>query len=255
MIPGPGNPRDFNRYSYVRNNPLAYTDPSGNDPCPGGGGGCYLPDRSVVLAPVFSNDWLMSSGVNSAANVAVDRFAVPKRPERGVVRINMFIATQDVPIGPKVGGARLWEYEGDNRDFTPFGTAFDSRAAIELDFRSGEGRVFTNYTCNAKTGTCTDSLPISLSGTSPGTNGFGIEFTADSVSIEWWIVNPIQPMQAWFAADGKVVLGFDKDGRADLLFRRWDGFPSKEAYQFTPGGGYRTVFQAGQGNSLISIPL
>jgi len=40
MIPDPGNPQDFNRYSYVRNNPLGYTDPSGNDPCPGGGGGC-----------------------------------------------------------------------------------------------------------------------------------------------------------------------------------------------------------------------
>jgi RHS repeat-associated protein len=30
MIPGPGNPQDFNRYSYVRNNPVGYTDPSGN---------------------------------------------------------------------------------------------------------------------------------------------------------------------------------------------------------------------------------
>jgi RHS repeat-associated protein len=30
MIPDPGNPQDFNRYTYVRNNPVAYTDPSGN---------------------------------------------------------------------------------------------------------------------------------------------------------------------------------------------------------------------------------
>jgi RHS repeat-associated protein len=40
MIPDPGNAQDFNRYSYVRNNPLGYTDPSGNEPddtyaCPG----------------------------------------------------------------------------------------------------------------------------------------------------------------------------------------------------------------------------
>ncbi len=30
IVPDPGNPQDFNRYTYVRNNPLGYTDPSGN---------------------------------------------------------------------------------------------------------------------------------------------------------------------------------------------------------------------------------
>ncbi len=30
VIPNPGNMQDFNRYSYVRNNPLFYTDPSGH---------------------------------------------------------------------------------------------------------------------------------------------------------------------------------------------------------------------------------
>jgi len=32
MIPDPGNPQSFNRYSYVLNNPLRYTDPSGHVP-------------------------------------------------------------------------------------------------------------------------------------------------------------------------------------------------------------------------------
>ena len=30
MVPEPGNPQDLNRYAYVRNNPLRYTDPSGH---------------------------------------------------------------------------------------------------------------------------------------------------------------------------------------------------------------------------------
>ena len=30
LVPNPGNPQDLNRYSYVRNNPLKYTDPSGH---------------------------------------------------------------------------------------------------------------------------------------------------------------------------------------------------------------------------------
>ena len=32
IVPSPSNPQDFNRYSYVRNNPLGYVDPSGHDP-------------------------------------------------------------------------------------------------------------------------------------------------------------------------------------------------------------------------------
>jgi RHS repeat-associated protein len=32
VVPGPGNPQAFNRYSYVFNNPLRLVDPSGHDP-------------------------------------------------------------------------------------------------------------------------------------------------------------------------------------------------------------------------------
>ncbi|MGI9610641.1 MAG: RHS repeat-associated core domain-containing protein, partial [Acidimicrobiia bacterium] len=30
IVPSPGNPQNFNRYSYVRNNPVNYTDPTGH---------------------------------------------------------------------------------------------------------------------------------------------------------------------------------------------------------------------------------
>lgn len=33
MIPNPANPQDYNRFSYVRNNPARYTDPSGHIAC------------------------------------------------------------------------------------------------------------------------------------------------------------------------------------------------------------------------------
>jgi len=33
IVPNPANPQDLNRFSYVRNNPLRYTDPTGNRAC------------------------------------------------------------------------------------------------------------------------------------------------------------------------------------------------------------------------------
>jgi len=49
IVPDPYNSQDYDRYSYVRNNPLRYTDPSGHDP----DGDCidsgYCPDNRVVV--------------------------------------------------------------------------------------------------------------------------------------------------------------------------------------------------------------
>ena len=39
IVPNPANPQDLNRYAYVRNNPLRYTDPSGYMLWSGDGGG------------------------------------------------------------------------------------------------------------------------------------------------------------------------------------------------------------------------
>ncbi len=43
VVPNPGNPQDLNRYSYTRDNPLRYTDPSGRMVDPGGAtcGNCW----------------------------------------------------------------------------------------------------------------------------------------------------------------------------------------------------------------------
>ncbi|MEV0902628.1 RHS repeat-associated core domain-containing protein [Actinoplanes sp. NPDC049802] len=35
------DPQQWNAYSYAYNSPISHADPSGEDPCPGGGGGCY----------------------------------------------------------------------------------------------------------------------------------------------------------------------------------------------------------------------
>lgn len=50
-MPQPGNPQSLNRYSYVLNNPLRYTDPTGHAHDSGGGGGGWPPIPVPVPAP------------------------------------------------------------------------------------------------------------------------------------------------------------------------------------------------------------
>jgi len=44
IVPNAGNGQDYNRYSYVRNNPVRYDDPTGNEPCHYRPGGCTSAD-------------------------------------------------------------------------------------------------------------------------------------------------------------------------------------------------------------------
>jgi RHS repeat-associated protein len=44
IVPNPSDPRDHNRYSYVRNNPLKYTDPNGHYTCAYGEEGSHCDD-------------------------------------------------------------------------------------------------------------------------------------------------------------------------------------------------------------------
>src|SRR5574340_710217 len=45
LIPNPGNPMDWDRYAYVRNNPVNYNDPSGNKACDGENSGGAVCDQ------------------------------------------------------------------------------------------------------------------------------------------------------------------------------------------------------------------
>ncbi|MEI2692539.1 MAG: RHS repeat-associated core domain-containing protein [Anaerolineae bacterium] len=58
IVPAPGNPQALNRYSYVLNNPLRYTDPSGHvQVCAEGdaGGGCGSGANTSQIWQVFAN--------------------------------------------------------------------------------------------------------------------------------------------------------------------------------------------------------
>ncbi|MEZ4711504.1 MAG: hypothetical protein R3A44_30200 [Caldilineaceae bacterium] len=48
IVPNPGDAAAFDRYAYVLNNPLRYSDPSGHEPCPTGAWGDCRPNRSYA---------------------------------------------------------------------------------------------------------------------------------------------------------------------------------------------------------------
>ena len=59
IIPNPHNPQDLNRYTYTRNNPIRYTDPSGHKACERdcqGNVGSPVP-RNVATEPVYFFLW------------------------------------------------------------------------------------------------------------------------------------------------------------------------------------------------------
>ena len=51
IVPNPANPQDFNRYSYVRNNPVRYTDPTGHAVANEDGGGCFTTNCGLPIQP------------------------------------------------------------------------------------------------------------------------------------------------------------------------------------------------------------
>jgi len=48
IVPEPGNSNDWDRYSYVRNNPIRYIDPTGHGPCTNGRMDCINPHNSAI---------------------------------------------------------------------------------------------------------------------------------------------------------------------------------------------------------------
>jgi hypothetical protein len=50
IVPGYGNPQNLNRYSYVLNNPLLYTDPTGHKPCEEYAGTCLSENQVTQIS-------------------------------------------------------------------------------------------------------------------------------------------------------------------------------------------------------------
>ena len=75
IIPNPADPQSWNRFSYVQNNPIRYTDPTGHafeDDTGGVGGPCNIIDCTGDDndGSVFTEEQLNDMGIQCGENVA-----------------------------------------------------------------------------------------------------------------------------------------------------------------------------------------
>ena len=194
------------------------------------------------------------------ASPALFTFTIDQHPERGVVRINSFIPDPLLEILPGVFGV------GDNRQFDRRSTAKRSRSAIELDWRSGTGRFFMNYSCTtaATLTKCIDAAPIQFSEdqsrppTQRRTNRLLVSRSVaegiEKYLIQLSIGDPFQAAAVPFAdfpfrAEANFVLMFPTGGGGRAIVLQLPGttkFPSFESYQYLPGAEQRTLFEVQQ---------
>ena len=72
IVPGAGNPQAFDRYAYVLNNPLRYTDPSGHRNCEEDGYNCPGDQTTMTSTPTPNDNGPITNFLQSLPGSAED---------------------------------------------------------------------------------------------------------------------------------------------------------------------------------------
>ncbi len=124
LVPGPANPQAFNRYSYVLNNPLRFTDPTGHEPC--ANGSMCLPDGPSGFGESFDQMLRIRQAANTFRSGA-DYYLV-----RGVGLFDMsHVHTSKNRMNSilsQIGSGEVYLYYG-------FGESWTTGVKIEIEGR------------------------------------------------------------------------------------------------------------------------
>jgi len=150
---GPQNPQALNRYGYVLDNPLRYTDPSGHCPV------CILPAVLVELLPYLAVAVLVSCAVNPYCRAAVGDFY--DQWQAGAIEFRQYVASgvaaiQQLLSSASGGGASWWiepqkQRQADSRGWTigeiqdVLDHPVDTAPAVDRTSGDRNGEPATNY--------------------------------------------------------------------------------------------------------------
>ncbi len=105
IVPQPGNPQALNRYSYVGNNPLRYTDPDGHNPLLAAAVGGFLIGGLVSIGQQAYGNWRQGQDLGQAIlNVDLGK-AAGAAVGGAVFGVTMVIAAPATLIGALGAGA------------------------------------------------------------------------------------------------------------------------------------------------------
>jgi RHS repeat-associated protein len=234
----------LNRYTYVANNPIRYTDPTGN---------CYTGAPAAIQ--IECDNWQARNRPDGKKTTG-DSGTVTRRPGAGSVRVNLFIAREEISFFG-------YAIHGDGRGPSSSASLADSRATISINFETGAARADFNVSC--KDTSCDDAYETELEVvqlgylTDEGLDNYLRYQTADSRNGVRIIDGGDDRL--WIVVNGKISVGppggghingqvrieFDEDGAVKAARREGNTFPSYEGYQ-TRNGTTTRFFEAPEGN-------
>lgn len=114
MVPNPGNPMDWDRYAYVRNNPVNYTDPSGHMVAPDTReNGCSGQGPACIMDMYYSE-----SGDSEGLHDSVEAY-IRRNPDYDPTQDQELTGT--APIIVAAAKTRVGIENGSFRDYVAFG--------------------------------------------------------------------------------------------------------------------------------------
>jgi len=209
IVPGISNPQAWNRYSYVLNNPIIYTDPSGHCPKPPAELGSVICVAGFIPTPI--------SDVPIFVPAVLGLFGL---------------------------GSGKFQFVGDNRDFSYDSPKDGSRFWVWINADTGEViESQFHETCRVGSSKCSGPRPNDC-----GVFNNCLRTTKNddgSITLEYGaICDDPASLQAACAlqADGTLTFARNSEGSFDVDIDA-DAFPNLEGYYWSNGKLERTLFR------------